>query len=86
MTPDAATVYRVRWAFPGDAPPIQDALLEIVGDAVRVGPWVGSRRNAVDLGDAAVTPGLVNAHCHLDLAFAAGRPPPPRPAGSLAAW
>ncbi|MFL5618380.1 MAG: amidohydrolase family protein, partial [Gemmatimonadaceae bacterium] len=67
------TRYHARWIVPVSAPPIaHGTLVERAGRIV----WVGTRDDApalepddadVDLGDAILLPGLVNAHCHLEL-------------------
>ena len=51
--------------------PISDGAVAVCGDRiVGVGSWREIRRrhpgNAIDLGDHALLPGLINAHCHLD--------------------
>ena len=66
------TRYHARWIVPVSAPPIAHGTL--VERAGRIA-WVGRRDDApagetgedVDLGDAILLPGLVNAHCHLEL-------------------
>jgi cytosine/adenosine deaminase-related metal-dependent hydrolase len=64
-----------RWVFPVDAPPIEGGAVTIDGERlVAVGPRSGPAD--VDLGDAAVIPGLVNAHTHLDLSGMRGLAPP----------
>lgn len=78
----ATTHYRVRWLFPSEADPIADATLEVFGG--RIAGW--SERphpEAIDLGNVAVIPGLVNAHTHLEFSHLAE----PIPAGdSFASW
>jgi cytosine/adenosine deaminase-related metal-dependent hydrolase len=65
--------YHARWVLPVSSAPVRDATVVVDGDAIA---WVGPRRHAppgedIDLGDAILMPGLVNAHVHLDLtAFA----------------
>jgi cytosine/adenosine deaminase-related metal-dependent hydrolase len=62
-----------RWVLPIGAPPLRDGT--VVLDDTRI-HWVGARSSApaasddhdLDLGDAVLLPGLVNAHTHLDLA------------------
>jgi cytosine/adenosine deaminase-related metal-dependent hydrolase len=62
--------YHARWVLPISSAPVRDATV-IVQDG-RIA-YVGARRpatdprNNVDLGDALLMPGLVNAHCHLEL-------------------
>ena len=61
--------YHAAWVVPVSAPPVRDAT--VVEDGGRIA-YVGSRRGAppgpdVELGDAILCPGLVNAHCHLEL-------------------
>lgn len=78
----STTHYRVRWLFPSDADPIPDATLE-----VHNGQLAGWSRQphpeAIDLGNVAVIPGLVNAHTHLEFSHLAE----PIPAGdSFATW
>ena len=68
---------RARWVFPVAGPPLRDAAVTICdGLIVAVGP--PPRDAAIeDLGEAALLPGLVNAHTHLefsDLAAPIGRP------------
>jgi cytosine/adenosine deaminase-related metal-dependent hydrolase len=67
------TRYHARWIVPVSAPPIAHGTL--VERAGRI-HWLGARDDApplegdeddVDLGDAVLLPGLVNAHCHLEL-------------------
>jgi len=66
------TRYHARWIVPVSAPPIAHGIL--VEHAGRI-VWVGPRDDAparfddadVDLGDVVLIPGLVNAHCHLEL-------------------
>ncbi len=64
------TRYHARWICPITAPPIPDGTL-IERDGIIV--WVGARADApeggadVELGDSILLPGLVNAHCHLEL-------------------
>ena len=68
--------------FRSPAPPIADAVVKIEGRRiVAVGQWSASAAakggDVVDLGNAAILPGLVNAHTHLefsDLAAPLGRP------------
>lgn len=60
-------------------PPVADAALWIRGDRIRyAGPRAGlpaealSEKQKLDLGDAVLAPGLVNAHSHLELTALAG--------------
>ncbi len=61
--------YHARWVVPITALPIENGT--VVVDDQRIA-WVGPRREApggqdLDLGDAILMPGLVNAHTHLEL-------------------
>jgi cytosine/adenosine deaminase-related metal-dependent hydrolase len=60
------------WVFPVDGPPLRQGAVTIRGERiVAVGPRGG--RVDHDLRNAAVLPGLVNAHTHLDLTGLRGR-------------
>ncbi len=76
-------ILRARVVVPISQPPIADgAVLVAGGHIVAVGPWrrlsAGRRGPALDLGEVALLPGLVNAHCHLDYTNMAGQFPPPK--------
>jgi cytosine/adenosine deaminase-related metal-dependent hydrolase len=64
------TTYAARWVLPITAPPIDNgAVVEEGGRIVYVGPRTAAPRTGdeVDLGNAILLPGLVNAHTHLEL-------------------
>lgn len=67
--------WHARWVLPIVAPAIADGTVITDGSAIA---WVGPRSSAPaggrdeDLGDAILTPGLVNAHTHLDLTMMRG--------------
>jgi cytosine/adenosine deaminase-related metal-dependent hydrolase len=65
-----------RWVFPVSSPPLEGGLVTIHGDRITAVESRGIRRVDVDLGDAAILPGLVNAHTHLDLTGMHGLAPP----------
>jgi cytosine/adenosine deaminase-related metal-dependent hydrolase len=61
--------YRARWVVPIASPPIADGVVAVGGDRIE---YVGSAAGGPagdekDLGDVVLMPGLVNAHCHLEL-------------------
>ena len=64
------TRYHARWVLPIASPPLRDGT--VVEQEGRI-TYVGSRKDAplggddIDLGDVMLLPGLVNAHCHLEL-------------------
>jgi cytosine/adenosine deaminase-related metal-dependent hydrolase len=65
-----------RWVFPVSGPPIANGVITICGERiVSVEPSDGQAAD-VEFGDAAVLPGFVNAHTHLDLSGLRGRCPP----------
>jgi 5-methylthioadenosine/S-adenosylhomocysteine deaminase len=61
-----------RWVLPIDAPPIPWGAVSIAGDRIEsVGPAERLLKDSegaahLELGNAILLPGLVNAHCHLD--------------------
>jgi cytosine/adenosine deaminase-related metal-dependent hydrolase len=58
---------RARWVFPVTGAPIRDGLVTIRGRSI-VAVGTDTRASAIDdLGSAALLPGLVNAHTHLEL-------------------
>ena len=61
--------YRARWLLPISAPPVPDGVVAVDGERIAyVGAIAGAPPGTeVDLGDAVLMPGLVNAHCHLEL-------------------
>jgi len=66
---------RAGWVVPVDRPPRPDAAVAVEDGRVR---WVGAASEAPagevrDLGPGVLLPGLVNAHCHLELSHMAGR-------------
>jgi cytosine/adenosine deaminase-related metal-dependent hydrolase len=61
---------RARWIVPVASPPVADGWLTVErGRIVSVGtaPPAGARR--VDLGNAMILPGLINAHAHLEFSL-----------------
>lgn len=57
--------FRARTLFPVSSPPIENGMVVVDGGTIcEWGRWDG--RNAEDLGDVILMPGLINAHCHLD--------------------
>lgn len=82
-----AHLYRAAWVLPICAPPIRDGWIAIDrGRIVSAGRGAGPPAGAddvTDLGDAAILPGLVNAHTHLELSWMRNLVPP---ADSMPAW
>ena len=76
-------ILRARVILPVSAPPVEDGGLLINGGRIiRVAPFrdfrAGAESEVIDLGEVALLPGLINAHCHLDYTDMAGQLPPPR--------
>lgn len=66
--------YHARWVVPVAQPPIEDATVAVQDERIA---YVGQRSAAprgtdVELGDAILLPGLVNAHTHLELTVMRG--------------
>ncbi|UCD30066.1 MAG: amidohydrolase family protein [Planctomycetota bacterium] len=69
-------LFDARWIMPVSSPPIENGRLVIEnGRIVSIDRAAGRDRSAIDLGDAIVLPGLVNAHTHLELTACRGRVP-----------
>jgi cytosine/adenosine deaminase-related metal-dependent hydrolase len=74
---------RTRAVVPVSAPPIFNGAILISGNRIaEVGRWRDlakvERDETIELGEAIVLPGLINAHCHLDYTDMAGQFPPPK--------
>ena len=65
-----------RWVFPVDGPPLERGVVAVADDKIVAVEPHGRLTPDLDLGDAAVLPGLVNAHTHLDLSGMRGLAPP----------
>lgn len=61
--------YRARWVVPVTSAPEANGVVAVESDRIAyVGPAAGAPPgDDVDLGDVILMPGLVNAHCHLEL-------------------
>jgi cytosine/adenosine deaminase-related metal-dependent hydrolase len=82
-------IIRARTVVTMDGPPIENGAVAISGNRiVDVGkfPEISARhpgKKIVDLGEQALLPGLINAHCHLDYTCLRGKIPPCK---SFADW
>jgi cytosine/adenosine deaminase-related metal-dependent hydrolase len=72
--------YHASWIVPIGAPPIRDGWVGIENGRIVVcganadrGGTIASDALDIDLGEAAILPGLVNAHTHLELSYLRGR-------------
>lgn len=79
---ESVVAYRARWIVPVEGRPLAGGYLMVRGDRVLsvLPSWSG---NAIDLGDVAVVPGLVNCHTHLEFSLLREPLGPPRP---LSEW
>lgn len=61
--------YRARWVVPMASPPVGNGVVAVEGERIAyVGPADGGPAgDEQDLGAVVLLPGLVNAHCHLEL-------------------
>src|SRR6478752_6099679 len=71
--------FTARWVFPVGGPPLERGTVTVAGDRIEAVEPRGVRSANEDLGNAAIIPGLVNAHTHLDLSGARGLIPPTDP-------
>ncbi|HVR71916.1 MAG TPA: amidohydrolase family protein [Vicinamibacteria bacterium] len=83
----AVRVLRASWVVPVCGPPLADGLVAVADGRIA---WLGGRYSPgrpdgplTDLGNGILAPGLVNAHCHLELSHLAGRLPR---AGGFVPW
>jgi aminodeoxyfutalosine deaminase len=65
-----------RYVFPVAGPPLEGGLVTVADDRIAAVELCGARAWDFDCGDAAIVPGFVNAHTHLDLTGARGQTPP----------
>jgi aminodeoxyfutalosine deaminase len=80
-------ILKAGWVLPISSAPVRDGIVAIEGGRIAwVGPAAAPGRpdgELVDLGPGVLLPGLVNAHCHLELSHLEGRI---RARGNFAAW
>src|ERR1700693_777665 len=58
---------RARWVFPVVGSPIENGVVMLRGERIEpVAAAGGTAEDSIDLGNAAILPGLVNAHTHLE--------------------
>jgi aminodeoxyfutalosine deaminase len=65
-----------RYLFPVAGPPLAGGIVTIAGEKIAAVEPAGARTADIDLGNAAILPGFVNAHTHLDLSGMRSRCPP----------
>jgi cytosine/adenosine deaminase-related metal-dependent hydrolase len=65
-----------RWILPIAAPPLERGTITVQGDRIVAVEPESGRKADIKLDHAAVMPGLVNAHTHLDLSGLHGKCPP----------
>jgi cytosine/adenosine deaminase-related metal-dependent hydrolase len=63
---NAPQTLTARWVFPVDRPPLERGAVTVADGRVVAVEAAGTSAD-VDFGEAAIIPGLVNAHTHLDL-------------------
>ena len=68
--------FTARHVFPVSGPPLPRGTVTVEGDRITAVRPHGERTADTDFGNAALIPGLVNAHTHLDLSAARGAVPP----------
>jgi cytosine/adenosine deaminase-related metal-dependent hydrolase len=76
MTAPASWSLTARWIIPIEGTPLPGGAVVITGERITAVEPAGRLRADLDLGNAAVLPGFVNAHTHLDLTGLAGQCPP----------
>jgi cytosine/adenosine deaminase-related metal-dependent hydrolase len=70
-------IARARWILPIEQPPIAGGWVTIEDGVIHaIGHGHPPAGPVADFGDAAILPGLVNAHTHLELSWLSGRIPP----------
>jgi cytosine/adenosine deaminase-related metal-dependent hydrolase len=69
-------VLTARWVCSVNAPPQEHGTVTVRGKLITAVEPRGARAADIDLGNAAIIPGLVNAHTHLDLSGLRGLTPP----------
>ena len=74
--PPDEQVLSARWVFPVAGPPVADGTVTVRGDRIASVDPAGERTPDTHFGNAAIIPGLVNAHTHLDLSGMRGQIPP----------
>jgi cytosine/adenosine deaminase-related metal-dependent hydrolase len=79
MSISLPTAYRAAWIFPVAAPPLRNGILEINAAGRIAAVRAGRDGDAIDLGEVALVPALVNAHVHLEFSDLAQPVGPPRP-------
>src|ERR1043166_7004368 len=78
---DRRMIVRAKVVVTMDGPPIEDGAVAISGEKILdVGKYLEvtkrhSTQEIVDLGEQALLPGLINAHCHLDYTYLRGKIP-----------
>ncbi|AMV28763.1 Aminodeoxyfutalosine deaminase [Gemmata sp. SH-PL17] len=68
--------FTARWVFPVSGTPLPNGTVTVRGERIEAVLPHGARTPDEDLGNAAIIPGLVNPHTHLDLSGARGLIPP----------
>lgn len=76
--------YRARYVFPVNAPPIRDGVVTVTDGIVSRLDAYRPGLSVIDLEDAALIPGLVNAHTHLE--FSDLTQPVGSPATGFCSW
>lgn len=59
-------ILKTRWLFDGINPPVEHAVIVINRDQIKSVSTDGEQVDAIDLGNVAVIPGLINTHTHLE--------------------
>ena len=77
--------FQAAWVIPGNGPPIPRGVVETAnGQIVRVDNSTLANSQTIDLGDALLLPGFVNAHTHLE--FSSLSNPLPQTLGDFTKW
>src|SRR5437660_8686035 len=76
MTNRTSWTLTARWLIPVDGPPLEGGTVTIDNERITSVERHGQRTADRDLGNAAILPGFVNAHTHLDLSGLRGHCPP----------
>jgi cytosine/adenosine deaminase-related metal-dependent hydrolase len=71
--------FTARWVFPVCGTPLARGTVSVRGDRIEAVLPHGERTPDEDFGNAAIIPGLVNPHTHLDLSGARNQIPPTAP-------